>query len=51
MEKKIIHLPKGFFEIERPIISFEESLKDVIPVKWKEHKKDKKKNKKKNYKI
>ena len=36
-------IPKGFFSKPQNIISTEEALKDVIPVKWVEVKKKKKK--------
>ena len=39
MKKKIVRLPKGFFEKSRPVISMNEALKDVIPVEWAEEKK------------
>lgn len=39
MKKKIIRLPKEFFEKSRPVISMNEALKDVIPVEWVEEEK------------
>lgn len=42
MKKKIMRLPKGFFEKSRPVISMKEALKDVIPVEWQEDEKIKK---------
>ena len=44
-------LPKEFFEKEREIINNEESLKDVIPINWKEILKERKNCKKGAIKI
>ena len=39
MKKKIVRLPKEFFEKSRSVISMNEALKDVIPVEWEEEEK------------
>ena len=43
--KKKMVLPKGFFNVSRKIITTKEALKDVIPIKWDNIKKERKNNK------
>jgi len=34
VEDNIKKLPKGFFSVDRKVITAEEALKDVIPIDW-----------------
>ena len=40
-----IKFPKGFFQLKRTTITASEALKDVIPIKWDNVKKERKNNK------
>ena len=43
--KKKTIIPKGFFNVSQKIITTKEALKDVIPIKWDNVKKERKNNK------
>ncbi len=43
--KKKTIIPKGFFDVSQKIITTKEALKDVVPIKWDDIKKERKNNK------